>query len=322
MEVNLLYTVHRQILLWKSQVWRAPERGRETSLMIAVVHRKRGRDQKGNVIKTRIISFMYPPRSSSLLSMSGAATSSTSDDTDSRQLRTNNRKDKSKMKSSQSYLRTSNSGAMRITPQGLSSRKESLGGTQESNDNLFDEKNEIFPVAEGGESGGERERACTDNTRKKRNGNSHENILGNSDEGAFLFDYDEDKDSLDDVGSPSYETLVSNPSRVCESSSEGDEFSWAHVLPRAPACPHFSVTGSDGLQVFLKIRAAESVNGRERCVTRFHSKLQLLTRPFAELKATVEEEVKQHNYQHYNHEYQFKKTIGCTPVFSNFCLAL
>lgn len=63
-----------------------------------------------------------------------------------------------------------------------------------------------------------------------------------------------------------------------------------HVLSRAPAGPHLTVTSSDGDTVYLRLRDdnAKGMKPREG----FHHRRGLLTVPFAELKASVEEEVR------------------------------
>ena len=125
-----------------------------------------------------------------------------------------------------------------------------------------------------------------------RNGCRNRKTLDNSEEGSLNFDYNEDIGSHDDVSvsSLSHKTILSDPRGLHEPMSE-DKLSWTCVLPRAPTCPHLSVTGSEGKRVFLRIMDVESVDIRERCKVVSHSWLKLLTVPFAELKAVVEEEV-------------------------------
>ena len=64
-----------------------------------------------------------------------------------------------------------------------------------------------------------------------------------------------------------------------------------HVLSRAPPTPHVSVTSAEGERGYIRLREeGVGVRGRERKGLGLSCK-QLLTVPFAELKATVEEEV-------------------------------
>lgn len=65
--------------------------------------------------------------------------------------------------------------------------------------------------------------------------------------------------------------------------------SHCHVLSRAPPGSSVTVTGSDGKRVYLRLRAGLGSKGKAQ--KNPLSRLQLLTIPFSQLKATVEEEV-------------------------------
>lgn len=69
----------------------------------------------------------------------------------------------------------------------------------------------------------------------------------------------------------------------------GRRASHLHILSRAPAGPHVTVTGSEGDRVYLRLRDAGTGSKKTREGFRHHK--GLLTVPFAELKAGVEEEV-------------------------------
>lgn len=69
----------------------------------------------------------------------------------------------------------------------------------------------------------------------------------------------------------------------------GRQVSHIHILSRAPAGPHVSVTGCEGDRVYLRLRDAGA--GSKKAWEKFRHRKGLLTVPFAELKANVEEEV-------------------------------
>lgn len=237
-----------------------------------------------------------PPHSSSFPSLSsvlGDATSTTSNDDDSRHRRKRNReKDGDDVTKNSKCLRSSNSVDMnstRVASLGLVSRKRLLDRTLPRQELLVDGVSETFARAtkkgrgesDSGSVGGEGE-----GMQDGQNGSRDRTAVGNI--GGGTFNFDEDIDNHDDASSPSVRhKALSDPS--CRHGSVSmDKLSRACVLPRAPACPHLSVTGSEGRRVYLRIMDVES---RERCKGLSHSGLKLLTVPFAELKAGVEEEV-------------------------------
>lgn len=105
--------------------------------------------------------------------------------------------------------------------------------------------------------------------------------------------------SLDDLNSDPLNTDFLHPDPTSPQVSPGlsdrpdRRLSHLHVLSRAPAGPHITVTSSEGDRVYLRLRdddfGARKKGGMACSIVR--SRKQLLTVPFAELKASVEDEV-------------------------------
>ena len=75
---------------------------------------------------------------------------------------------------------------------------------------------------------------------------------------------------------------------TARSNLQRHKVSHIHILSRAPAGPHVSVTSSDGDTVYVRLRD-DRAGGKPR--EGFYRRRGLLTVPFAELKASVDEEV-------------------------------
>ena len=128
--------------------------------------------------------------------------------------------------------------------------------------------------------------------------------VGNSRDCDFLRDDDGSLSGLDNTSASSSGHKMPLPVKNCwQESMNDDDLSWASVLPRAPVGPHFSVTGSGGQRVYLRLLPTGNANNQKRCKTITTSRLRLLTVPFAELKSFVEEEVKMHNRKFENIKY-------------------
>lgn len=104
-------------------------------------------------------------------------------------------------------------------------------------------------------------------------------------------------DNFDDDSESLWNMDKSGPNAVCENTrnSFSSQFSRVHVLDRVPAGPYVSVTSSEGERVYLRLRdgGADSVTGKKggHQVKGIRTWKHLLTVPFSQLKARVEEEV-------------------------------
>lgn len=89
-------------------------------------------------------------------------------------------------------------------------------------------------------------------------------------------------------------TSLAAPSRS-RRSQQASSLSRVHVLTRAPAGPHVTVTNGEGERVYLRLRGeggkGEGPGHSGARMQRRRRHQQLLTVPFSQLKASVEEEV-------------------------------
>lgn len=114
---------------------------------------------------------------------------------------------------------------------------------------------------------------------------------GNSDLLADIQDYpNSDQLNSDLLDSDILSAHSSRPS-VARSNVPGKLVSHIHVLSRTPAGPHVTVTSSEGNTVYLRLREGSAGKKPRESL---HRRRGLLTVPFAELKASVEEEVSQY----------------------------
>ncbi len=104
----------------------------------------------------------------------------------------------------------------------------------------------------------------------------------------FSSPHDDDDDDDENIESRS-DSELANATRM-ESSRLGGVLSHIHVLSRAPAQPHVSVTSSEGRRVYLRLRDGNRWEKSSHSDSRAASR-QLLSVPYAELKARVEEKV-------------------------------
>ncbi len=105
----------------------------------------------------------------------------------------------------------------------------------------------------------------------------------------------------DPVNSDWTDLVNRNSSQMLSGRSGSGQGARIRVLRRAPPGPHVSVTSGEGERVYLRIRedgdGGSSGGGggggaaRRKACSRSWNQKQFLTVPFAELKATVEEEV-------------------------------
>ena len=116
-----------------------------------------------------------------------------------------------------------------------------------------------------------------------------------------VFNHDDD-DSDMPTSDANFSQISPSGSRLRQTSSH------IHVLSRAPACPHLSVTSSEGHRVYLRLRETnDPTRARKMAQAHSHSRKQLLKIPFTELKASVEEEVS-----------KYPSFILCTKFFYFF----
>ena len=101
---------------------------------------------------------------------------------------------------------------------------------------------------------------------------------------------EKDDKSISDDGDNSlplhFDSNSSQMSSECQGSNRLGQLSHLHVLTWVPTGPHISVTSSEGCRVYLRLKNCDTDSMKKN-----KTYSSLLSVPFAELKANVEEEV-------------------------------